>query len=166
MTRFFAALLLIGLLSCQYKDESHAEDKSEADANANVTDTTTATIKFEPAQMSMFSETASPATLEPQEIKQIDSTLALAVEDHNKTLGQDMQSMKIDLAGRLYKKQLVAIINSQGEKEVWVNCFCDDFSTPWRTRLLFVDDGGSCYFNLKINLKSRRYYDLRVNGQA
>jgi hypothetical protein len=24
-----------------------------------------------------------------------------------------------------YRKQLIAVTNKKGEKEVWVNCFCD-----------------------------------------
>jgi len=142
----------------------HGKEKSEADIKANVVDTTTATIKFDASKMFMFSKTASPATLTSQELEQIDGTLAVSVADYNKTVEQDSKSLKIDFVRRLYKKQLVPVTNSQGEKEVWVNCFCDDFSIPWRNELLFVDDGGSCYFNLKINLKTLKYYDFRVNG--
>lgn len=166
MLRFFIALLLISLLSCQHTDESRGNEKSDADTSANVPDTTTAMIKFDAAQMSMFDKTASPVALKPQELKQIDSLLVVCVADHNKAIGQNLQSMKIDLVRRLYKKQLVAVVNSQGEKEVWVNCFCDDFSKPWRNEILSVDDGGSCYFSFKINLKSRKYYDFSVNGLA
>ncbi|MGN7888403.1 hypothetical protein [Dyadobacter sp. 22481] len=166
MPRLFIALLLISLLSCQ-NDESNGEEKSEADANAIVTDTTIATIKFDATDMPyIFDKNASPATLTPQDLEQIDSLLLVCVANYNKTIRQDLQFMKIDLDDRLYKKQLVAVVNSLGEKEVWVNCFCDDFSTPWRTRLLLVDDGGSCYFNLKINLKSLKYYDFSVNALA
>ena len=166
MPRLFIALLLIGLLSCQ-KDESNGEDKSEVDANAAVTDTTIATIKFDATEMPyIFDKNASPATLTPQDLEQIDSLFLVCVANYNKTIRQDLQFMKIDLVGRLYKKQLVAVVNRNGEKEVWVNCFCDDFSKPWRNEILSVSDGGSCYFNFKIKLKSLEYYDFSVNGLA
>ena len=32
--------------------------------------------------------------------------------------------------------------------------------------LIFVNDGGNCYFNLKINLTTGQYYELMVNGDA
>lgn len=166
MPRLFIALLLIGLLSCQ-KDESNGEDKYEVDANTGVTDTTTTTLKFNPAAIPyIFDRNASPATLTPQDLEKIDSLLLVCVANYNKTVRQDLEFMKIDLVGRLYKKQLIAVVNSRGEKEVWVNCFCDDFSSHWKTELLIVHDGGSCYFDFTINLKSLRYYDLSVNGSA
>jgi hypothetical protein len=43
-------------------------------------------------------------------------------------------------------------LNSKGEKEVWINCFCRDGERDWRKNLVFVKDGGNCYFNLKVNL--------------
>ena len=29
-----------------------------------------------------------------------------------------------------------------------------------------VDDGGNCFFNVKVNLNTGQYYDLMVNGNA
>lgn len=167
MPKFFTPLLLVGLLSCQHTDESRGKEKSDADTRANVSDTTTAMIKFDAADMPyIFDKNAPPATLTPQDLEQIDSLLLMCVANYNKTIRQDLQFMKIDLVDRVYKKQLVALVNSHGEKEVWVNCFCDDFSSHWKTELLVVDDGGSCFFNFKINLKSLKYYDFSVNGLA
>ena len=65
-----------------------------------------------------------------------------------------------------YRRQYYATTNKKGEKEVWVNCFCDNWGKNWRKELIFVLDGGNCYFNLKINLTSGKYYDLMVNGDA
>ena len=64
-----------------------------------------------------------------------------------------------------YKRQYVSRVNIRGETEVWVNCFCVA-SKDWRTKVEVVDDGGNCFFNLKINLTTGRYYDLAVNGVA
>lgn len=167
MHKFFTSLLLVGLLSCHHTDESRGKEKPDADTLANVSDTTTAIIKFDAADMPyIFDKNSPPATLTSQDLEQIDSLLLVCVADYNKTIRQDLQFMKIDLVSRLYKKQLVAVINSLGEKEVWVNCFCEDFSSSWKTELLLVDDGGSCFFNFKINLKSLKYYDFSVNGLA
>jgi len=63
-----------------------------------------------------------------------------------------------------HKRQYVAFINEEGEKEVWVNCFCDMWGENWRKEIIQVDDGGNCYFNLKINLTTGKYYDLIANG--
>ena len=76
----------------------------------------------------------------------------------------DKKHFVIDLTK--YKRQYVAIINSKGEKEVWVNCFCNTRDKNWKTNLVFVIDGGNCYFNLKINLTTGQYFELMVNGDA
>jgi hypothetical protein len=70
----------------------------------------------------------------------------------------------IDL--KQYKRQYVATINSKGEKEIWVNCFCNTCNKNWKTNLLIVHDGGNCYFNLKINLAKKTYYELTINGDS
>lgn len=65
-----------------------------------------------------------------------------------------------------YKRQFIPVINANGEKEVWVNCFrSEDIDhSYWRKTVVFVNDGGNYYFNVKINLATKKYYALRVNG--
>lgn len=70
----------------------------------------------------------------------------------------------IDL--KVYKRQYVAITNSKGEKEVWVNCFCSTEIENWKKDIILFFDGGNCYFNLKINITKGTYYNLMVNGVA
>ena len=71
-----------------------------------------------------------------------------------------------------YKRQYVVIENSKGEKEIWINClcneFCDRFSDrdSWQKSVGIILDGGNCFFQLKINLTQKKYYDFYVNGYA
>jgi hypothetical protein len=65
-----------------------------------------------------------------------------------------------------YKRQYVAVINRQGQKEVWINFFCSYFDTDWKHHVLIVNDGGSCFFQLRINLSSRKARKLIPNGDA
>ncbi len=109
----------------------------------------------------------STATLTHDEIEQVDSLLVLCVTDYNSSLSNGHDEFKIDLKGHDYKKQLIVVTNLKGEKEVWLNCFCDNFGAKsWRTEILIVKDGGPCYFNFKINLTTKKFYDLGVNGVA
>ena len=65
-----------------------------------------------------------------------------------------------------YRKQYVPFIDKKGKRKVWINCFCEDsydFSY-WKKNIVFVDDGGSCFFNVIINITDRTFSDLRVNG--
>lgn len=61
-----------------------------------------------------------------------------------------------------YRRQYMAAINSKGEKEVWINCFCEN----WKTSAVLVVDGGNCFFNLKVNLATGNYYELSINGES
>ena len=65
-----------------------------------------------------------------------------------------------------YKRQYIPVINNKGEKEVWINCFCNDWDIEWKENMLSVYDVGNCYFNVKINLTNKTYYDLMINGEA
>ncbi len=71
---------------------------------------------------------------------------------------------KINLSD--YKRQYIISFNSQQEKEVWINCFCQVTSDDWKKNVVVVKDGGQCYFRLKINLVTKTCYDMSVNGKA
>ena len=64
-----------------------------------------------------------------------------------------------------YKRQYIVATNLKGEKEIWINCFCNT-NLNWKKDLVVVKDGGNCYFNLIINLTTGKYYNLSVNGDA
>ena len=66
-----------------------------------------------------------------------------------------------------FKRQYVPVINSKGEKEIWVNFFCSDWNTEkWKSGIFMVHDGGNCDFNLKVNLTTHTYRELIINGYA
>lgn len=103
-----------------------------------------------------------PVKLTRQELCEIEKLISENTDKYNNDV--DAKD-KIILAN--YKRQYVAIKNEKGEKEVWVNCFCGHNAWDgWKKQLLLVNDGGNCYFNLKINLTQRRCYDLWVNDSA
>lgn len=122
-------------------------------------------IKFNKNSSYPFPNTYKSAPLTQKELKIIDSLLIVCIANHNNSLAkEDKEQWSIDLTKDDYKKQLVAITNKKGQKEVWVNCLCKVFSDRWKTRIPIVSDGGSCYFNFKINLTTKKYYDFAVNG--
>lgn len=65
-----------------------------------------------------------------------------------------------------YGKQCIIRLNENGEKEVWINCFFkDDFSvSDWKQNILQVEDGGENFFNFKMNISKKMYYQLFING--
>jgi len=134
-----------------------------------------------------FDEASKPAGLSPDEIEKVNLLITEAISQYNtdseKIYKQNLANTK-KYPGSIaydpkikspssYYKQIVAATNAKGEKEVWVNCFCklddwrpDNDNNYWRKNIVRVNDGGSCYFNLKINLTTGTVVWFRVNGVA
>ena len=65
-----------------------------------------------------------------------------------------------------YKIQIVPYINEKGEKEIWINGFCSDYDTDWKTEIIHVFDGGNCYFTVRLNISNNTCIALGTNGYA
>lgn len=126
-----------------------------------------AIIPFNKSSNWLFDKTYSPSTLTQNDIEKIEKLLTDCVNKYNSKLSSDnKQYFSIDLTKEKYKRQYVAVTNKKGEKEVWINCLCQAHGDNWKTSIIMVDDGGNCYFNLKINLIKEKCYDFAVNGHA
>jgi hypothetical protein len=123
----------------------------------SLSDSNCVVLPYTSSEFSPFKK-GKGTTLAKAEIKEIESLSNAAIKEYNRTT-------KWGLIDKDYKVQLIAIINDKGEKQVWVNCFCGAMS-GWRKSIVYVMDGGNCFFNLRINLTKGEYYDLAVNGYA
>jgi len=133
------------------------------------TDTTRyAVLKLDSIPNYIFDKNYKPAPLSDAEIIQLEKLISKKVAEINKEERRGGH-FKFDYVGnpRKYYKQFIAVVNLKGEKEVWVNCLCDiDNISYFKKDIVLVLDGGSCYFNLKINLTKNTVYDLMINGVA
>ena len=124
-------------------------------------------------------ENSELTKLNQKELVEIENIIQKAIDDNNKKQKRFLAERNsahpnnqwtetgYELSTEGYYRQYMAVLNERGEKEVWINFFCDVWgSTNWRSDILIVDDGGNCYFNLKVNLAKGTYYDLRINGYA
>lgn len=119
---------------------------------------------------------AQPANITNNDLKIIDTTLNTIWKEFDSAQAKRFEEVNIkhpeyklrkeDIVINFmkYKRQYIAVINSNGEKEVSVNCFCAFTGESWKKEIVLVDDGGICYFNLKINLTTGKYYDYMENG--
>jgi hypothetical protein len=64
-----------------------------------------------------------------------------------------------------YTRQYVGISNKTGEKVIWINMVMHP-SDEASEGIIFVLDGCSNYWNVKVNLTTGEVYDLSVNGSA
>lgn len=75
-----------------------------------------------------------------------------------------------------YYKQYVPYIDERGHRIIIVNAFCEiptfwnendeKVEFDWRNNIVLVDDGGDCYWGIKVDLDTQTYFDFRVNGIA
>jgi hypothetical protein len=136
-----------------------------------------AILPYDTTQYWVFKD-SKPTELTNDDLLKIETILNKCINEYNPDQERQFKEMndkhpeyKLDKNNFIielghYKRQYVAAINSKGEKEVWINCFCGEWDTNVRKRILQVEDGGNCYFNLKINLTKGEYYELMVNGDA
>ena len=114
----------------------------------------------------VFQKNCIPAKLIQADLTMIQKLLIGCIDEYNRSVRSNRIDFTIDLKQHNYKMQIVAVINSRGEKEVWVNCFCEVSDDKWKKNVLLVFDGGSCFFHLKMNLTTNKFFDLAVNGVA
>jgi len=98
------------------------------------------------------------------------------IEAAEKLLIEGMEMQKMGTVNRLlnrkpedYFRQFVGAINSKGEKIIWVNCFCkteESSFKDWKKNIVYVKDGGNCFFNLKTNISANTLTDFFVNGNG
>ena len=126
-----------------------------------------AIIQFDKKGNYPFDNSFNPTTLTQDDISTIDSLFIACVTEYNNSLDKDHKEWSIDLKKYSYYKQIIAVTNKNGDKEVWVNCFCHTWdNNNWKKDILMVHDGGNCYFNFKVNLATKKFYVLSVNGEA
>lgn len=84
-----------------------------------------------------------------------------------KTINVPLFSQEPPIWERLseYKGQYFGILEN-GKRVVYANYFCSAPLDSWMEEVLLVLDGGDCYFQIKFEVDTNRFYDLQVNGEA
>ncbi len=176
-------LVILFLLTQSFQREKIETQNQVSDSEA-IDTSRYSVIKYNKAEHSLFfgKDDLTPALLTLKELTLIDVILKKEANKYNnqqKKLVKD-QSLQNDehpyplknyfsLIGPIskYYKQVVPVINSKNEKEVWVSCFCSKpRSDSWKKNVTYTLDGGACFFNMKINLSTLQISGLNVNGIA
>jgi hypothetical protein len=160
---FFIAMLMMGtgfLFACKRPVK---QPEQQTMIMGDTTDYTV--ISFDSTMQWVFDKPVVAAEISEQEIVEAERLLRSAVDEWNNSLDGTHAGLRIRPLQE-YRRQFVAVTNAKGEKEVWVNCFCDKDNSNWQYDIVVVDDGGSCYFNVQLNLTTKTSFDLMVNGEA
>jgi hypothetical protein len=108
---------------------------------------------------------ATTMKLTNEDLNKIEQLLSDCINKHNvKQDSTKLFSEYIDL--KKYRRQYVPFMNSTGERKVYINCFCNsDWGFDyWKKKLVEVDDGGGCFFQLFINLTTLKCEHFSTNG--
>jgi len=172
--------VVVTFFSCGHKEKRATENKTLVETKIDTISIDTSSIgiiEFDTTYHWLF-KNANQTGLTASELKKIERILTDSLIKYNSEqqlqyieISKKYPNEKFNLSNFIieldkYKRQYVPVINEQGEKEVWVNCFCGKWGENGRTEILEVEDGGNCYFNLKINLTSETIYDFMINGDA
>ena len=136
-------------------------------------------LPFDTAVYTSLPPDCTQATLNNEDFANIDRVLSYCINKYNHsqtTTYREIvkklpdQDLKIDdyvIDLKRYYRQYIVVYNKRGEKEVWVNCFCNIQSLDnWREKAVIVMGGGNCFFNVRINLTRKSFSDFMVNGLA
>jgi hypothetical protein len=65
-----------------------------------------------------------------------------------------------------YFRQYVGV-SRKGNRQIYINAFCDDPPpTDWRSHLLVVDDGATCYWQALYDPATKTFSNLTINARA
>jgi hypothetical protein len=179
MTTYYTILgfiiIFLSSICGQIKTENKGNELKQRKLNINYSNI--AILPFDSSQNWVFNNVQN-IELSDTDIENIERLIIEFIDEYNLEQEKYYNEFKKDnteleikknsfiIELKRYKRQYVAVINENNEKEVWVNCFCDNLGINWKKNLVFVLDGGNCFFNLKINLTKEKCYALMVNGEA
>jgi hypothetical protein len=95
------------------------------------------------------------------EIQQLESALPAFLK-------QSDGAAKIARNLRSYRRQYFGY-SDHGEKWVLVNSFCEEYwkkDASWRNSVVFVFDGGDCYFRVRYRVSTSNFSGLEINGES
>jgi hypothetical protein len=177
--RAFGIFLLLLLIDCQ--QSNHRSQKLEFDSTRIAIfalDTTTVNEEKN-VELSYLKNNGSAISLYQNDLVLIEVKLEECIVAINKEqkrvfekYGKDYPYEKLTIKEFLvtlarYNRQYVPYMSKEGERHVWVNCFCSksrEEGNYWRSNIIDGLGGGSCYFSVTINLSKGTYQGLWVNA--
>jgi hypothetical protein len=162
----FAIYMMFFSISCISKSKNIQSSQNNDIIKTSIEGVDYVILSKDDVWVKKWFENYFEAELTFDDIENINNILYDAVENYNKTMKQDFEK---DIVLSNYKRQYIAVINKNGEKEVYVNCFNNkriEDNGYWKTEYVLVLDGGNNYFQVMINLSKKIYYNFFANGYA
>jgi hypothetical protein len=98
-------------------------------------------------------------------LKRVDSLSRHFSELKHKKIQINKKYILIDLKN--YGRQYVAVLDSSNHLIVYINCFCnptefEDRHSNW----IMVEDGENCFFQVQLDLTTKKIKEFSINGVA
>lgn len=167
MQKFILVAFLFVIIGCEKN-----RNKKSVEAKTDFT-----ILKYDKNIFWVF-ENAKPTNLTEKDRIEIESILKIAIKEHNNNQRESLlehnkqhpnyqwteTSLEIKME-KGYYRQYLPVIDENGDKLVWINFLCD-YDESYEIEIPLIDDGGNCFFNIKINLTRKSYSEFRINSDA
>lgn len=65
----------------------------------------------------------------------------------------------------LFNWQYIGNLNDKGEQIIWINSICGCRNRKKiKKETIIVFDGGNCYWNVRVNIDTKKIFHFSVNG--
>ncbi len=184
MKYLLTLLLFVFVFGCSKTSDSTITISDSADSikmmqNISLDSLDFSILKYDSSHRYTFPSTFKPADLSSQEVIECEMLLRAYVLNYNieatkefEEVTKKLPNLKFDIKQftielEEYGRQYMAGLSEDGNKIVYVNCFCYPEEFEYRNKeLVEVTDGGNCFFSFKVDLKNRKIFDFRENGVA
>ena len=163
-------MVLIFAMSCNGKIDNKVDKKD--DKTDNKTDNKQVFYSLKPYQViitaddkmdSVFGKDYRNWTPANNDIEMAEKILSFSFLDQSKPTVNRVAGKSLDD----YNRQFVGAIDTNGDKIVWINCFCKNEAgsfKDWKEKIVYSSKPENCFFNLIANLTKNSYTNFKVNG--
>ena len=109
----------------------------------------------------------SPLDPDIIEAEKICRSFLSRTDESNAYYRESLPKISSELKG--YRRQYFGLLGKKGEKIVWINFFWAGEAPVfprWEREAVVVLDGGLMFLNVKVDLQSKKCFDLKINGEA
>ena len=164
MTRYLFLFFIVFSLNLSY---SFGQNTA---VDINLDTQTIAILNYNESEFP-FLKNCSQANLTNDEIVVADTLLQKFIGEYNKEQTRQYNSftpeqqkghilLLLDL--NKFRRQYVPVINQSGDKEIWVNCFCNNMGKDWKREVIKSSGERMCNFKIMLNLTQSKSYNFRL----
>ncbi|MBT3181784.1 MAG: hypothetical protein HN337_04650 [Deltaproteobacteria bacterium] len=102
-----------------------------------------------------------------KDVAKFESALVAYLKSTTQIKGRSLQKATKNMMDNLskYKRQYYCGVRGS-QKYIHADFFCDTMGFDWKKDKIEVMDGGDCFFGVEYDLKTGKFFNFYVNGEA